>query len=125
VSNHPAYAEHVGAIHTLTREGELWNRATLWPAYEIVIAPYQGYPEDWVVAKLPKGFPVKVESIKREEGRLLIGDMPYWEEYAVVSFDHPDHPEQRIRASMGLRGGVGDLREFEKMDGFEYLSIAR
>lgn len=86
-------------------------RDSVVPAYDIVIDPYEGgYREERVVAKLPDGYEIKIEAIKREEGRTLIGNWPYREEYAIVSLKHPKIHKLRIQATTSL-GNFEDMRK--------------
>jgi hypothetical protein len=102
ISDVPPYAKQVGVSYCLTSEAELLKEGTLLPSYSVVFERYRGSSDDWVVAKLPEGYPVKVESIKRVEGRTLIGDIPFKEEYAIVSLAHPKQSELRIQATLSL-----------------------
>ncbi len=110
ISTLPPYSNQIGVTYRLNREAELWNKSALVPAYDIVIDPYKGYPDEWVVAKLLEGYEIKVEAIKREEGRTLIGNCPYREEYAIVSLEHPKIRKLRIKATTSL-GNFENMRK--------------
>lgn len=96
------YSRYVGKSFCLNCECELWNKCRLFPFYEIVFEPYDGYPDEWLVKKLPKGTVITIESIKRESGNTILGHFSFREEYARVRLDDPNHPKSRIHASISL-----------------------
>ncbi len=102
ISAAPPYSAWVGARYCLKCEAELLNEGTLLPSYSVCFERLRGSSDGWVVCKLPEGYPVKVEAVKRVTGRTLIGDIPFTEEYAVISLDHPTRPGSRIRAELPL-----------------------
>ena len=113
VSNGEPYKNYVGTTCHLADNGELWNRGGFFTAYELVVDPNQGYPQEWVVAMIGKGVPLKVEAVKRREGKTLIGRFPFQEDYLIVSLKHPNYPSQRIRAEVAF-GSLVDLGREEK-----------
>jgi hypothetical protein len=83
---------------------------TVLASYSVCFERLPGWSSDHlVVCTLPEGYPVQVEAIKRVTGRTLIGGIPFREEYAVISLDHPQHPEARIRAELPL-ASLKDLK---------------
>jgi hypothetical protein len=54
---------------------------------------YNGYP---IVAKIPDGYPVVIEAVKRTEGRYLMGDMPFIHDQLILSMQHPGEKGKRL-----------------------------
>jgi hypothetical protein len=82
-------------------EAELLDTGSIRSDYGIVFDRYQGGSDKCVVSKLPKGYEVKAEAFKREEGVMLIGGFHYTSDYAVVSLLNPKD-NRRIRATLGV-----------------------
>src|SRR5262249_13920733 len=54
---------------------------------------YNGYP---IVAKVPEGYPVVIEAVKRTEGRYLMGNMPFTHDQLILSMERPGEKGKRI-----------------------------
>jgi hypothetical protein len=110
VSAAAPYAGMIGATYRLCPEAELLREGGPGRGYDIVIHRYHGHSDKWVVATLPEGWPIRVEAVKRETGRTLLGDLPFDERWAIVSLDDPRTPSRRIRATLAL----ADFDELKK-----------
>ncbi len=115
ISGIPPHSGQVGLRYRLSREAELLKKETVVASYSVCFERLPGTSDAWVVCTLPAGYPVQVEAIKRVTGRLLIGGMPFEEKYAVISLDHPQHPEARIRAELYLE----DFKDLKPADAHE------
>ena len=56
---------------------------------------FNSYP---ILAKLPEGYPVVIEAVKRTKGRYLVGNMPFTHDELILSMAHPADGTKRIRA---------------------------
>jgi hypothetical protein len=98
----PPYASVVGATFRLRREAELLNENAFERGYNIMFDRCRGGSDDWVVAKLPVGWRVHVEAVKRQTGRMVIGSFPFERSWAVISLDDPRNPKRPIRATIEM-----------------------
>jgi hypothetical protein len=102
----------VGCAHTrdlsATDEYRPWIGKTVrmaWPRSFNVFSPiwgpdfihwfdgYNGYP---IIAKVPEGYPVVIEAVKRTEGRYLMVDVAFTHDRLILSLEHPDQKGKRI-----------------------------
>jgi hypothetical protein len=101
VSAVPPYSKHVGVTYRLKCPAELLDDSLLFPpCYSVVVRRVPGGSDNLVVAKVPPGYPVKVEEIRQEDRWMLIGGFCATETSAVVSLNHPNYPWLRIRAEV-------------------------
>ena len=77
---------------------------------------YQGYPQEWVVAKVGKSVPLRVETVMRREGKSFIGGVPFIDDYLIVSLNDPNSPGRRIRAEVtfGSLEKLDSIREIRQ-----------
>lgn len=103
VSQLEPYSGVIGAVYVLDSENwQLWNSGTLLPSYELIDDPHDG-PTKAFVSKLQRGSRIKVEAVRPKKYHLLIAPPEArsgWDYYAVVSLQHPTHPQRRIQATI-------------------------
>lgn len=95
VSTTAEYAPWIGKTVTLAGSGGYNVFAP--PMMPLFISPanfiYGTYP---IVAKLPDGYPVVIQAVKRTEGRYLIGDIPFRTDEFVLSMEDPAAKGKRM-----------------------------
>jgi hypothetical protein len=64
------------------------------PYFMDYVDGYNGYP---IVAKVPEGYPVVIEAVKRTEGRHLMGNTTFAHDQLILSMEHPREKNKRIR----------------------------
>jgi hypothetical protein len=95
VSTTAEYKPWIGkTVPTVGPRGYNVFSPTLGPYFMEWADGYGDYP---IVAKIPEGYPVVIEAAKRTEGRYLMGNIPFTHDQLILSMEHPEKKNQRIR----------------------------
>ncbi len=73
---------------------------------------YNGYP---IVAKIPNGYPVIIEAVRRTEGRYLMGNMPFRHDQLILSMEHPGEKNKRIT----VWSEINSVEPFRDKEGYK------
>jgi len=95
VSTTAEYKPWIGkTVQTVGPRGHNIFSPTWGPYFMDWVDGYSDYP---IVAKVPEGYPVVIEAVKRTEGRYLMGNIPFTHDQLILSMEHPREKNKRIR----------------------------
>ena len=95
VSTTADYKPWIGkTVHVVEGRYTIFS-ATWRPYFMEGVDSYSTYP---IVAKVPEGYPVVIEAVKRTEGRYLFPSvMPFTHDQLILSMEHPGKKDKRIK----------------------------